>query len=586
MSKIGKLKQRLAIMIDFAGTKAPVTRNKWIDDDIVFANPEKYDLKKPTRMKPSNWKPDPPSPEHEAWVQEQYDNFDKVVGDIKAYNKDVETEKNLQELLDTETESYESSVTRKPKKHRPKKPTQQDRIDVMEARLKQRIAQVRLAADYSMEGWKTYGPDMDAIKAFQNKRTYKSGKGVVNRKTGTKKGNYKFRTDGRSLFVWDNEVARHSRDGGFDVSSAGYNTPLTMSTLNAIGVNAREGKYDPEGKNRIALGSEFLEINDPSWVHVSPDKVQAKPVMYDDRRGLEKGRGSTGVKRPNQAEFSSATIARERVEAGIKKGNPPSKTNIQPTKRDKFGDSQEQIDKITGLKTKTPRKTLGVKAHHLLDYAGVGKDLPVEHGGIMLPDDYHDFITQFEKGTSEGNQRRLRQMQSKLRLKIAEMRQRNISRGVPRIAMGALARNVMQKAKGNPLFMRTEGGYVYDEDNNVFLDATKRADALAIRKKHGKEGQWLGINSITDTTKGPVEKNEMGLRQIERELNEIEDVQKDRPILGGYKNSIEASYPVIGDEKNILGRLNKNQESSLGIDPEGTAYILYPDGKRDLLTQD
>ena len=50
-------------MIDFAGTKAPVTRNKWIDDDIVFANPEKYDLKKPTRLKPSNWKPDPPSPE-------------------------------------------------------------------------------------------------------------------------------------------------------------------------------------------------------------------------------------------------------------------------------------------------------------------------------------------------------------------------------------------------------------------------------------------------------------------------------------------------------------------------------------------
>jgi len=63
-------------------------------------------------------------------------------------------------------------------------------------------------------------------------------------------------------------------------------------------------------------------------------------------------------------------------------------------------------------------------------------------------------------------------------------------------------------------------------------------------------------------------------------------VQKDRPILGGYKNSIEASYPVIGDEKDSLGRLNKNQESSLGIDPEGTAYILYPDGKRDLLTQD
>ena len=142
MTNVNELRQRLAIMLDFAGTKAPVTRRKWIDDDIVFANPEKYGLKKPTRMKPSNWKPDPPSPEHEAWVQEQYDNFDKVVGDIKAYNKDVETEKNLQELLDTETESYESSVTRKPKKHRPKKPTQQDRVDVMEARLKQRLARI------------------------------------------------------------------------------------------------------------------------------------------------------------------------------------------------------------------------------------------------------------------------------------------------------------------------------------------------------------------------------------------------------------------------------------------------------------
>ena len=56
----------------------------------------------------------------------------------------------------------------------------------------------------------------------------------------------------------------------------------------------------------------------------------------------------------------------------------------------------------------------------------------------MLPDDYHDFITRFQKGSPKGNQRRLRQVSSKLRLKIARIRQRNISRGVPRIAMGDL----------------------------------------------------------------------------------------------------------------------------------------------------
>ena len=141
MTNVNELRQRLAMMFDLAGTKAPVTRNKWIDDDIVMANPKKYGLKPFRETKPFKWN-QPRDTEHEAWVQEQYDNFDKVVGDIKAYNKDVETEKNLQELLDTETESYESSVTRKPSKHRPKKPTQQDRVDEMEARLRQRLARL------------------------------------------------------------------------------------------------------------------------------------------------------------------------------------------------------------------------------------------------------------------------------------------------------------------------------------------------------------------------------------------------------------------------------------------------------------
>ena len=136
MTNINELRQRLAMMFDLAGTKAPVTRNKWIDDDIVFANPEKYGLKKPTRTNPNpnsgfKWNP-PRDPEHEAWVKEQNDNFDKFVGDLKAHNEDVKTE----------TESYESSVIRKPRKHRPKKPTQQDRIDVMEAKLKQRLARL------------------------------------------------------------------------------------------------------------------------------------------------------------------------------------------------------------------------------------------------------------------------------------------------------------------------------------------------------------------------------------------------------------------------------------------------------------
>ena len=122
MTNVNELRQRLAFM-DEEGNE--------IDDADVMANPKKYGLKPFRQTKPSNWKPKP-DPEHEAWVKEQYDNFDKVVGDIKAHNEDVKTEK----------ESYESSVIRKPRKHRPKKPTQQDRVDVMEARLRQRLARI------------------------------------------------------------------------------------------------------------------------------------------------------------------------------------------------------------------------------------------------------------------------------------------------------------------------------------------------------------------------------------------------------------------------------------------------------------
>jgi len=192
MSKIGKLRQRLAMMFDLAGSRAPVTRNKWIDDAEVMANPKKYGLKPFTTDKPFKWNP-PKDPEHEAWVKEQYDNFDKVVKDIKAYNEDVETEKNLQELLDTETESYESSVTRKPRKHRPKKPTQQDRIDVMEARLKQRIAQVRFAVTYGKgQSW-LVSPDV--INAFKNREPFR-----LHQKQKGRNAEYAFQTDGDTLF--------------------------------------------------------------------------------------------------------------------------------------------------------------------------------------------------------------------------------------------------------------------------------------------------------------------------------------------------------------------------------------------------
>ena len=122
MTNINELRQRLAFM-DEEGNE--------IDDADVMANPKKYGLKPFRQTKPSNWKPKP-DPEHEAFVQKQYEDFDETMGIIKVQKEDLEKDR----------ESYESSVIRKPRKHRPKKPTQQDRVDVMEARLRQRLARI------------------------------------------------------------------------------------------------------------------------------------------------------------------------------------------------------------------------------------------------------------------------------------------------------------------------------------------------------------------------------------------------------------------------------------------------------------
>jgi hypothetical protein len=475
MSKIGKLRQRVA---DIANPKEwefkpsyPKTGNDADDILEMFKKePEKWKLQetiadelqavKDKKVAPSNVYSDPPS--NERWdepISDQDEDYETIP---EQYDRLTKTLTKDEIDVGGRTKKFIRSVNVQPMRARDRQKVMYESNIKQYAKLKQRIAQVRLAIDYSMESWKSYGPDMDAVKAFMNKRKYFGRKGVVDRKTGTKKGDYKFRTDGRTLFVWDSPVVKHSKDGGFDVSGAKYNTPLTMSTINAVGIHAREGRYDPEGRNRISLGSEFLESNDPTWVHISPDEVQSKPVIYEDRVGGGKKRGTSGVsgvRRPNQAEFSSATIARERVESGIKKGNPPSKTNIQPT-------DQENINKITGLNTKIPRDTLGVKAHHYLDYADKGKDLPKEHGGIMLPDDYHDFITRFQKGSPKGNQRRLRQVSSKLRLKIARIRQRNISRRVTQINM----------AKED-----------YDPDN-AWFEIDRELDRL--ENTPGSEGNW------------------------------------------------------------------------------------------------
>jgi len=480
MSKIDRLRQRLAVtgmpddfdereenlntyynLPDDIGYNRRVKREVGKRKPITMADQKRYKFEKHLYNEPMSVL-DRETPAEKMRIHAEnpitHDDtlkaLDEVINEIKnrtpeqraEWNEDAEWKRDSgntseefkkdnpthQPLTDSEYKKKYGPIDRRTPPSFRKKERKLGRRGLMTGKLKQRIAQVRLAADYSMQGWGSFGPDLDVISRFQKKEKFQKQKGKIDKKTGTKKGDWKFRSDGNTLFVWDNPVAKHTKDGGYDASAAGYNTPLTMSTLNALGIPAREGRYDPEGKNRISLGSKFLKSNDPSWVHIPRDEVQGKPIIYDDRgkgAGRETGtRRHRGRSTGDQSKFHDKTVSRELKEQNMESGLPFSKTNIQPKQ-------QDQINKITGLNTPRPFATRGNKAHHLLDYKGVGKHLPEDYGGIMLPDDYHDFITQFEKGSPEGNQERLRQVSSKLRLKIARIRQRNISRKVTQINM-------------------------------------------------------------------------------------------------------------------------------------------------------
>ena len=458
-------------------------------------------------------------------------------------------------------------------KIKPIKPTRMEWRAIISAKqLRQRIAQVRLAVDYSSVQ-RTYGPDMDAIHAFKNNREYTSGKGVRNRKTGIRKSAFKWRTDGRTLFLHDNPVARHVK-GGIEVSHAGHDTNLTFGTINALGIKARGSEHSRD--NKVTLGTKKIKPSSKEWVLIPQKQIQTKPIEYKSQRP----RSKAGL-RPDQTAFRKRVFDPLMQEQGRTQGLPLSPTNIQP-------DDQRAINKITGLDTPIGDEILATEAHHILpDYKtkkklGISADVG---SGIPLPKDYHKFLTLAgPRSKPEANLRRLRNLQSKLRLKIARIRQRNISRGVPRIAMGQKALDVMNVFNKNPLRHRDRKGvgFTFDHLNNRFLDASKRREALEIRKTFGaEEGKNFGLNSITWTGEGP----QKDLKIIERDLHSIEDDLKKDPILGGYEDSFEATFGVSGSSEEIISQLNKNQRESLIIDPTGYAFLRDHAGKETRLTE-
>jgi hypothetical protein len=284
-----------------------------------------------------------------------------------------------------------------------------NRIKVLRGQLQ------KMAVDYSIN-WKTHGADMDAIRAFKSKQKYQSG---ANHESGSK---FKYRSDGKSLFLHDYEVARHHKDG-IEVSNAGYDSPLTYKTHQALGINSKGSEKHPKGL--ITLGTKEMDKNSGEWTLINHNDISEEPIIPKSMKKNQKSKADgTFVERKKpkretseQASFRERATKKELKEQGLDRGHPLSTVNIQKT-------DQRLINAITGLNTSLPTDKRGNEAHHLLEYSGdggVGKKLeknkdPRKAGNSkMIPKDYHKFISNFQKSSPATNLKRLRQMDSKIR---------------------------------------------------------------------------------------------------------------------------------------------------------------------------
>ena len=419
--------------------------------------------------------------------------------------------------------------------------------------VKSRISQLqKMAIDYKTN-WKTHGADMDAIRAFKSKEVYSSGE---NHSSGSK---FKFRTDGKSLFLHDYEVARHHKDG-IEISNAGYDSPLTYKTHQALGINSKGSEKHPKGL--ITLGTKEIDKNSGEWVLVNHADISEEPIIPDSMRKNQKARADgTFVKKKKpkretseQANFRERATQKELKEQGLDRGHPLSTVNIQKT-------DQRIINAITGLNTSLPTDKRGNEAHHLLEYSGdggVGKKLeknkdPRKAGNSkMIPKDYHKFISNFQKSSPADNLRRLRQMDSKIRQLQGKLQK------IATVNKNALGNNTMEEIGS---YEWNTGKKLNNEQIHALGDG-RDVFAVAVTK---------GLNKNSD------------FRIPEEYINKDFGVKKIGLVKGIYENEEgliehDRTYLFHGSDDEVQRQLNLHNDINKGVTQEAAGRI-YKDKK-------
>ena len=263
------------------------------------------------------------------------------------------------------------------------------------SKLKQRIAQVRLA--YA-------GPPIDVINAFRNKEALKMH-------AKNKKGKeLSFQTDGETLFQSGYPIAQHT-ETGINFSYQGHPSATTAQAGRMLGINTfhTKGKYYVNGNEVDPTQYDYTDVpfKDIQEGTVKVNKNIKTVPMTPEKRQLMKDQ-----------DFFSTKARRELRDPNT--GEIYDQVVVQP-------EDQEEINRVTGLDTPIPEETFATEIHHSLPKSKAQALRRSTTGAVALSPKSHQeahFPERFVK-------RNLR----KARLKIARIRQRNISRRVTQINM-------------------------------------------------------------------------------------------------------------------------------------------------------
>lgn len=448
------------------------------------------------------------------------------------------------------------------------------------AKLRQRIAQVRLAATFG-KGQSFY-VSQGVIDSFKSRKPFR-----MNQKVPGRKKQYSFQTDGNTLFQLTPdvpqkryEIASWDDEGNLNWSFENHDSSSTIQAGKMLGIDIeRKG-------GQMFVNGEYMD-------HTTIGKPRKIPKGELQSGFVSKGKGRKPMtpeqyeRSKRQTSYRHKSRAYWRKQEGVlgeqitdpETGEIYDQATIQPYQ-------QRQINKALGFPEEHNVGTVtpATQFHHgipakTLEKMGIPRDSPgAIRGSTPLSHKTHMEVEHPEATTHPGNvmANRIRKKLKKARLKIARIRQRNISRiniaqksvmNLRETRVSDIRRTWNEQAANRK--KSPKGFTILDGD---VLDLNYPAHTQKILDKYPGKGNVYIVSNLKDVTNIDSPEVDIGFDKWKK-LNYT-------PQAGGFEGGVEmnALFRAEDNEQAKAFTSDFDQDSYTEVRPDGTFGFYDRDG--------